>query len=201
MTRIVQASLHRLGRGLRGAPTAACDGRGRRVVAVIECVLNQNARDAGAARFEAVNVDMLKACARERVGLVQMPCPEVRHLGIARARPPGCSIREALDTDAGRRSCDAIAAEVADRLRAYADAGCEIVAVIGGNERSPGCAVHASSGRLGPRSGVLMRSLQRQLRDRGLDPPFMALRDDQPESLAVDLQEIETILARGVFGR
>jgi predicted secreted protein len=83
-------------------PVRAVDGRGRRLIAVIECVLNQNARDTDSANFPAMNWALLNLCREYDVGIVQMPCPEIACLGFDRARSPGQSIRQALDTETGR---------------------------------------------------------------------------------------------------
>ena len=164
------------------------------MVAVIECVLNQNARDAGAAIFPAMNGALLDLCRQYDVGIVQMPCPEIACLGFERKRPPGTSIRQALDTETGRQCCAKIGAEVADRLSAYADQGYRVLAILGGNPQSPGCAVHVGTEGLLPESGVLMQELQAELRKRGLEIPFRGLRDADAEQLKQDLDWL-----RGVF--
>ena len=163
------------------------DDRGGRIVAVIECVLNQNARDAGAAASPALNTHVLELCAAHAVGVVQIPCPEIAVLGCARDRRPGESIRAALDTPGGRERCHVIGADVAVRLEAYVAAGCRVLAVLGGNGQSPGCAVHAGDGGLLATSGVLMRALQHELRARRIDVPFRGLRDADPALLSEDL--------------
>ncbi len=56
-----------------GKPERPVDGRGRRIVAVIECLLNQNARDAGAANSAAMTWDLVSLCREHDVGLLQMP--------------------------------------------------------------------------------------------------------------------------------
>jgi hypothetical protein len=61
-----------------------------RAEAVIDCMLNQNAHDAGAARVAAMAWRVVHIGHEHRVGIVQMPCPEVACLGLARARPIGC---------------------------------------------------------------------------------------------------------------
>jgi predicted secreted protein len=53
-------------------------------------MLNQNAHDAGAARVAAMAWSVVHIGHEHRVGIVQMPCPEVACLGLARARPIGC---------------------------------------------------------------------------------------------------------------
>jgi hypothetical protein len=84
--------------------------------------------------------------------------------------------------------------QVVDRLATYADAGCQLLAVLGGNPLSPGCAVHDGGDALLPESGVLMRELQTELRKRGLEIPFRGLRDADAEQLAQDLDGL-----RGMF--
>lgn len=164
------------------------DIRGRRFVAVIDCILNQNARDAGAARFPAMNFELLRLCHEHRVGILQMPCPEIAALGCRRARAPGQTIRDALDSEAGRQRCAEIATEVVDRIEAYRAQAYVLLAVLGGNPQSPGCAVHADDSGLSDTSGVFMKELQAEFKKRNLDATFKAMRDHDPELLAQDLQ-------------
>jgi len=171
------------------------DARGRRLVAVIECVLNQNARDAGAANFPAMNWTLIDLCREYDVGILQMPCPEIACLGFDRARPPGTSIRQALDTALGRQCCAGIGMQVANRLATYAGNGCQVLAVLGGNPQSPGCAVHNGSDALLPESGVLMWELQTELRKLGLEIPFRGMRDANAEQLAQDLDWLREVFA------
>jgi predicted secreted protein len=176
--------------GVLGVPSTR-DARGRRLVATIECLLNQNCRDAGAASFPAVNRELLRLCADHGVGIVQMPCPEIRVLGLARTRASGRSIRSALDTETGRARCREISTVIGDQLQEYIRHGYQVVAVLGGNEQSPGCAIHNGPGALSDASGVLMRALQSELRARSIDVPFRAIRDADPAAMAADLQWLE----------
>lgn len=174
------------------------DPRSRRLVAVIECALNQNARDAGAAGYPAVNKALLRLCMRYDVGIVQIPCPEMRFLGFGRRRAPGKTIREVLDTPAGRQCCLAISQDMVNTLRDYQNNGCRLLAILGGNPQSPGCAVHpqcdaSDPSRLAEQSGVLMRILQDELRKQGIDIPFKGMRDCHPEWLDEDLRWLETL--------
>lgn len=169
------------------------DARGRGLVAVIECVLNQNSRDAGAANYPAMNAALIDLCREYDVGILQMPCPEIACLGFDRARPPGTSIRQALDTAPGRQCCARLSVQVADRLTTYTGEGCQVFAVLGGNPQSPGCAVHNGSDALLPESGVLMRELQIELRKRGLEIPFRGLRDANVEQLKRDLNWLREV--------
>ena len=170
------------------------DVRGRCFVAVIDCILNQNARDAGAAQFPAMNFKLLKLCHEHQVGILQMPCPEIAALGFKRARAPGNTIRDALDSDAGRRRCAEIATEVVTRIEAYRAEGYVLLAVLGGNPRSPGCAVHIGDSGLLNESGVFMKELQAEFQKINLDPTFKGIRDHDPELLEQDLKWLRDIL-------
>lgn len=163
------------------------DVRGGRFVVVIDCVLNQNVRDQGAANCPAMNFEFLRLCHENGIGIMQMSCPEIAALGFKRQRPPGTSIRQALDTPAGRLACAELAASVVARILTLSEQGFEPLAVLGGNPRSPGCAVHQAASELSTESGVFMLALQAELRRHGLDLPFRGLRDASPELLAEDL--------------
>jgi predicted secreted protein len=165
----------------------ASDSRSHRFVVVIDCVLNQNVRDTGAARFPAMNFELLQMCHRHGLGILQIPCPEMAVLGPGRERLPGQSLRAALDSGDGRCKCRTLAVEVADRIVACLAQGSELVAILGGNPRSPGCAVHEGSDGLRDESGVFMKALQAELRERGLEALFKGIRDHDPELLREDL--------------
>jgi len=183
---VLEKPLHSI-KKLLGITRPPTDGRSLRFVAVIECALNQNARDAGAACFPAMNFALLELCHRHGVGILQMPCPEVAALGPERKRPPGQSLRVAMDSDTGRCSCRSLAGEVGNTIEAYAARGCELVAVLGGNPRSPGCAVHQGKDGLSEESGVFMQALQAELRRHNHDPAFHGMRDYDQEQLREDL--------------
>ena len=174
--------------------TRGNDRRSCRLVAVIDCILNQNARDAGAAAFPAMNWEVIRLCNEYNVGILQMPCPEIGFLGFHRKRQSGESIREALDTVEGGKFCRRISVDVADRMDNYLCQGYSILAILGGNPKSPGCAVQSNHSGSSAASGVFMRELQDELQRRGIVAPFRGIRDYDPEMLAQDLEWL-----KGVF--
>ncbi len=176
------------------------DCRSGRIVAAIECILNQNARAPGAASSPACNESVVSLCTAHRVGIVQIPCPEMEYLGLRRSRPPGTSIRQALDTPGGRQCCAELAGRVADRLLDYQANGCAVLAVLGGNAQSPGCAVVVESAGLSPASGVFMRELHRALHERRMHPPFRGIRDAHPELAHEDFEWLEARIQQAKGG-
>ena len=163
-------------------------------MAVIECTVNQNVRDAGAANAAALCWQALELCHQHGTGLMVMPCPEIACLGASRQRPPGVSIGEAMRTRRCRQGVAALAVEVADRVQASLDAGTAVLAVLGGNERSPGCAVHDTTSSPEAEVGVFINALRAELQRRGLEIPFRGLRDADPAQLAEDLAWLRTQL-------
>jgi len=176
--------------------THARDNRSSRLVAAIECIINQNARDAGSAVFPAINWLIHSLCNEYNVGLLQMPCPEIGFLGSERKRQPGQSIRDALDTYEGRNCCRKICKDIVDRIEDYTDQGYQILAILGGNPKSPGCAIHCEDNNLLPDSGVFMRELQGELQKRCVEIPSKGIRDSDPELFAQDIEWVRNIFSK-----
>jgi len=186
-------------------PAGDRDARSGRILLVIECILNQNARDHGAASCPAMNRRLVEYCLQQDVALLQIPCPEIRALGWRRERQPGQSIRAALDTPAGRNHCRQLAQETADRIEQYLAAGYTILGVVGGNEQSPGCAVHPADPQPGHSSltadsGLLMQALETAFLQRDLAIPIMPLRDAEAEKLERDMQQLSRIVQPSTRG-
>jgi len=171
------------------------------MILAIDCILNQNARDPGAATAPAINGALMALCLEHRIGIIQMPCPEMRVLGHRRKRAPGQSIRDAIDTPRGRAGCRMLSIEVVDRAAEYLEQGYEIIAVVGGNPQSPGCAVHTKNTlpgqhRLSPDSGIFMQELANELSRREIHIPFLAMRDANPGQFETDLRAFEAAAVR-----
>jgi len=174
----------------------ASDTRGKKIVVVIHCILNQNSRDAGAACCPAMNRELLSLCQAHDIGIVQMPCPEISVLGLQRQRAAGQSIREAMDTTGGRSICRRISEDTADLLQDYLRNGYRVIAILGGNEQSPGCAVHSSTGSDGQQriietAGILIQQLGEVLSERNMPIPIRPIRDADRKKFDEDLRWFE----------
>lgn len=166
------------------------DLRSGRLVFLIECLLNQNARDLGAAETPAVTREVIDLLADAGIGMAQIPCPEIACLGFERRRPPDQSIRQALEAPEPAACCRRLALVTADRIQCYLDQGFEVLAVLGGNEQSPGCAVHTTATgetQLSDRSGIFMQALATELAHRNLQIQFHGMRDADSKLLGEDL--------------
>ena len=163
------------------------DSRSRKVVVLIECHLNQNARDPGAARYPAINHELLDLLRDASAGLLQIACPEMHCLGLARERPRGVSLHEAMDTPESRAKCRDLARDLTDRIEDYIRNGVEVIAILGGDVESPGCAVHETPTDLAPQSGIFMQEFGAELRSRGLQVPFRGIRESRRDAFESDL--------------
>jgi predicted secreted protein len=184
--------LRRLGARMGHGYRSPSDPRSGRLVFLIECLLNQNARDLGAATCPSVNRELLDILLQYDVGLAQIPCPEMVCLGFARARPAGTTIRSALERPDALDRCRLLARQIAERIEDYRDHGVEVLAILGGNEASPGCAVHNNVGAVAPgelltESGIFMQALAKELAQRDIVVPFRGMRDAETRSLEQDL--------------
>ena len=176
------------------------DQRSKTIVAVIHCILNQNSRDFGAARFPAANIEIIDILSKNNVGMMQLPCPEMVCLGLARKRPNGTRIREVLDTAKGRQCCQEVSVGVADQIAEFLKFGYRFLGVIGGDVRSPGCAVHPQYipdgyQELNQHTGVFLKALWEELMRRDIRIPFIGLRESLPENYQADIACLKRMVA------
>ena len=122
------------------------------------------------------------------VGILQIPCPEIKCLGFGRKRQKGQSIKDALDTREGRKCCREISIDIANRIQNYLDQDYQIISVLGGNPKSPGCAVHYDGDKLSSASGVLMNELYDELKKRYIEVRFKGIRDYDSKLFEKDLE-------------
>jgi len=132
--------------------------------------------------------------------MMQLPCPEMVCLGLARKRPNGTRIREVLDTAKGQQCCREISVGVADQIAEFLKFGYRVLGVIGGDVRSPGCAVHpqyVSGGcqELNQRTGVFLKALWEELMRRDIRIPFIGLRESVPENYQADIACLKRMVA------
>jgi len=176
------------------------DARSKKMVAVINCVINHNARAETAARYPGMNDEVVEILRKYEVGIIQMPCPEMTFMGLARTTPPGLTIRDVLDTPEGRARCEALSVTVADSIEEFLRNGYSVAAILGGDVDSPGCAVPAPTKWAGGKPpeggwGVFTKALLNELHRRDIHIPIRGVRDSARETLDEDLEWLDSILA------
>jgi predicted secreted protein len=129
------------------------DGRSGRVVFLAHCLLNDNTRYLGGARYGGAVREIVEPCLARGIGIVQLPCPEQhawggvlkRRLlfffgsaGTLRHRLLGALLPAMLWYT--RRVYRRLARETAEQIRDYTDAGITVLGVVG-VDASPSCGV------------------------------------------------------------
>ena len=108
--------------------------RGKRLILISHCVLNQNAVVRDWERAVGAYNDIAMVLLEQDFGIVQLPCPEFSMLG--EERPP--LTWEEYDVPPYRTHCRELAAEPAKQIKEYVKKGYQIVGLLGIQE-SPSC--------------------------------------------------------------
>ena len=142
------------------------DIRSKRVAFLAYCLLDQNARAKGLAKYSGPVSEIVETLTANGVGMVQMPCPELLYSDLDRTPRP----RNWYDNKEFRRVCRKCAEQVVELVDKYIKNGYQIVAIIG-VEHSPSCAIEASQAiedGVATR-GIFIQKLLEELRIRRLN--------------------------------
>jgi predicted secreted protein len=162
---------------VRGKPDL-CDCRGRTVVLVPHCTLNQNARVAGAAERPAAVVELVTGLLDRGIGILQMPCPELCAFGLDRAH---VRVESELRTPAGRMLSRRLARDLVQQIKTYKDAGIRVIGILGKNG-SPSCGVEETwINGLCPGSGAFMEEFAAELQENNIALEMTGIRDSEPD--------------------
>jgi predicted secreted protein len=165
------------------------DNRGKRIVVLAHCLLNQNSISDGTADFPAQFREVVDLSMDHRIGIVQLPCPEFLCLGLDRGDRNGASrdllrensrIRNLMESPENIAKLEIEARKIADQLAEYRKHGFDIAGLIGIN-RSPSCGVETTTtgDREVPGKGVLMEILLLELAGRGIDVEAIGIKTSE----------------------
>jgi predicted secreted protein len=161
------------------------DARGRRVVLLPHCALNQNSRVAGAAVRPAAMENLIAGLLQHNIGIIQMPCPEFILLGMDRAHLP---ISAELEKAASQAQLRRLALDLVEQITAYRRCGVEVLAILGKNG-SPTCGVETTWRRgVVPGTGAFIEEMRALLRNHGLKVKIIGIEDDNPEAVLSKLE-------------
>ena len=167
------------------------DPRSHKVVLVPHCVLNQNARAAGAAERPSAVTELVTALLDRQVGILQMPCPELFAFGLDRGH---ICIEKEMRTPAGRESVKILAQDLVRQIKAYLDCGIQVLGVFGKNG-SPSCGVEETwAGHVCPGSGAFIEELIAELENHKVVLGVTGIRDNEPmKAIAVIDRWLSTV--------
>jgi predicted secreted protein len=132
--------------------------RGKKIIVVSHCYLNQNARVRPYASMPGAFKELIIPLIEADFGIIQLPCPETTGCGLNRWE----AVTEQYDNPGFRRHCRSILQPYVDQLTEHAKAGDDIRGVLG-VPFSPCCgAEHNPSQKNwgGPVTGVEVKPLE-----------------------------------------
>lgn len=172
------------------------DKRSGRIAVVAHCTLNQNSRVLGLAERPSMVTEIVELFTTYNIGVIQMPCPELKYAGILRRS----QTRDQYDTAMFRSFCHEIAEEIVDQIQEYSKCGIKTEIIVG-VDGSPSCGVNETSAgkrcqkKSGDKkiegSGILIQELRWALKKRETSIPFHGI---QYERLAEDAAKIEKLI-------
>lgn len=162
------------------------DQRSRRVIFLAHCILNQNAISDGTADYPAAHWEVVRTLLDARVGIVQMPCPELCCLGLDRGDPQGAEspvvventrIRSAIQEPGAAAEMAGLVRQVVHQVSEYLQNGFDVVGIVG-MDRSPSCGVNTTSDENQELAGqgVFMAAVQSALAEAGLQVPIIGVK-------------------------
>lgn len=108
--------------------------RSKKILLVSHCILNQNSVVEPLARDQRNFLKKLTPYLEKGVGIVQLPCPEMKCMGLRRWG----HVKEQFDHPLFRNECRKMISKIVDDISEYLKNGYEIVGVAG-IEGSPSC--------------------------------------------------------------
>jgi len=152
--------------------------RSRKMIFVSHCTLNQNARITTAADFPAMFVPLIDWLKQNNIGVIQMPCPELRVLGLGRK-----AVREGLETEEGHAHLHQLIDDLIYEIREYQFQGFDVIGILG-KQGSPACGVTRTwlDGRQQDGQGVFIRLLKERLAAENLDIEVEGVADHEQEA-------------------
>jgi predicted secreted protein len=143
--------------------------RSKKILIMSHCVLNQNsvvyplARSKGAFSF-------VKKIVESGVGIIQLPCPEFKFLGITRKS----MTKEEYDTEEYRILCRKLFVPILEDLMLYIESGYEFCGIIGINE-SPSCSITGNR-------GIFMEEAFKILQEKGIKPDYYEVSEEYEDN-------------------
>lgn len=144
--------------------------RGKKIIIVSHCVLNQNSVVLPLARAEGpfTFVDTLL---KNNIGIYQLPCPEFKFGGLNRKS----MTKEEYDTPEYRNLCKTLSAEVINDIVEYVNNDYKAIGIIGINH-SPTCSI---SGKM----GILMEEIFKLLDEKESTIPYIEVPGEYEDDI------------------
>lgn len=161
--------------------------RGRKILVLSHCILNQNSVVLPYGRKMLDFQELINYCLENNIGLIQLPCPEFKHLGLKRWG----HLKTQLDYTGYRNLCKKLLIPIVEELEDYLANDYKVLGVCG-IKGSPTCGVTltcvgdwqgevstykniedaTTKVKMVEEKGILMEIFQELVKDRGININF-----------------------------
>jgi predicted secreted protein len=161
------------------------DFRSKKVAILSNCILNQNSKVIGFAKYKGMIKEIVDLLYEYDYGILQLPCPETLFAGARR----WWQVRDQYDTEGYREHCRLISRPIITMLKEYEKEGYEVIII--GVDGSPSCGINLSptskkwggpptlrdedawNAEMINKPGIFMEVLKEELEKAGLKVPKM----------------------------
>jgi predicted secreted protein len=154
------------------------DKRNKKIILTAHCLMNQNSISDGTADFPSQFDKVINLLMTHKIGIIQLPCPELICLGLDRQNRDNAGrelllentrIRCLLDKKEHQKILKNKAKEIVTQIEEYKKYDFKIVGIIGVN-RSPSCGIETTTinGEETKGRGIFMRIIEEEFGKRGL---------------------------------
>jgi len=176
------------------------DGRSKKIILVSHCILNQNSISDGTADYPGTNESIVNLLVQAKVGIIQMPCPEMLCLGLDRGDIHGgerevvvenTRIRHYLETPDSLQMINDLVKQVVFQVEEYLRNGFVVLGIIGMN-RSPSCGVNTTSknNREVEGQGVFFGILRKALEEKNIRMDMIGIKATETEKALKAIKEL-----------
>lgn len=172
--------------------------RGKKIIFLAHCILNVNAKVDGLASYPAAVRELTDFLADQKVGMIQLPCPETEVLGVRRWG----HVKEQLSHPFYSECCARLLSPFVRQAAMYQEQGYTLLGIIG-IDGSPSCGVKKTcrSRQWGgdfldstetwgkvetlkwvKEPGIFMESFQKKLTEKALRLEFFGLDESNIET-------------------
>ena len=150
--------------------------REKNIVLVSHCLLNQNSVVLPLARAKGMYKALVEVIKDREIGILQLPCPEIIHLGIER-KP---MTKQEYDTEDYRRLCRELLKPIIIQLEFYKASDYNLVGIIGIDE-SPTCSLDTK--------GIMMEEFYKSLEEYHIELSNIAVPTTYRENVETRFSE------------
>jgi len=176
------------------------DARSKKVVLLAHCILNQNSISDGTADFPSQVKKVVQFFLKNKIGIIQMPCPELMCLGLDRGDVHGAErpvvventrIRTSLNKPNSKKKLQPLVKQTIHQIKEYKKNGFSILGVVGIN-RSPSCGINTTSmnDKEVSGQGVFMKALQEELKKEKINLKFVGIKTSKMKETMNSIKEM-----------